>query len=266
MKALMASLESSPAEAPALPCSALSGANTAFWLKPNQSVQSPGADYFKLLPAATETTVTRAGHAFIRAALVALLVIGTARPASADSLWKDDISRPLVADKRAVHVGDILTIIVQENTTTAKDNSTKTSKQAGVDASISSFLYSPTASGLLTKKGQLPALRYQAKNDFNGGGAINNTERIVARIAVRIIDVLPNRNLVIEGTRETAFSGEQQTAILRGTVRPEDIAANNTIFSYNVADATIKFVSKGTISDNQRKGWFTKIWEKLTPF
>jgi flagellar L-ring protein precursor FlgH len=83
---------------------------------------------------------------------------------------------------------------------------------------------------------------------------------------VRVIDVLPNRNLVIEGTRETAFSGEQQTAILRGTVRPEDIAANNTIFSYNVADATIKFVSKGTISDNQRKGWFTKIWEKLTPF
>jgi len=184
----------------------------------------------------------------------------------ADSLWKDDVARPLVADKRGAAVGDIVTIIVQENTTTAKDNNTKTSKSSGVDASISSFLYSPTASGLLTKNGKLPALKFNAKTDFDGGGAINNTEKIVARIAVRVIDVLPNRNLVLEGSRETAFAGEQQTAILRGTVRPEDIAANNTVFSFNIADASIKFVGKGTVSDNQRKGWFTKIWDKVSPF
>lgn len=184
----------------------------------------------------------------------------------ADSLWKDDVARPLVADKRAVSVGDIVTIIVQENTTTAKDNNTKTSKQTGVDASVSSFFYPPSVSGLLTKKGHMPALRYNAKSDFNGGGAINNSEKIFARIAARVIDVLPNRNLVIEGSRETAFSGEQQTALLRGTVRQEDITGNNTVFSYNIADATIKFIGKGTISDTQRKGWFTKIWDKVTPF
>jgi flagellar L-ring protein precursor FlgH len=187
-------------------------------------------------------------------------------PASADSLWKEDVARPIVADKRAVSIGDILTIVVQETTTTAKDQNTKTSKSSGVDASISSFLYPPSASGLLTKNGKLPAMKFDAKSDFNGGGAINNSEKIVARIAVRVIDVLPNRNLIIEGTKETAFSGEQQTAILRGTVRPEDIAANNTVFSYNIADATIKFVSKGAITDTQNKGWFTKIWDKLTPF
>jgi len=185
----------------------------------------------------------------------------------ADSLWKDDIARPLVADKRAVSVGDIVTIIVQETTTTAKDNNTKTSKSSGVDASISSFLY-PGAAGAswLSKNGKLPAMNFASKSDFTGGGAINNSEKIVARIAVRVIDVLPNRNLVIEGSRETAFAGEQQTAILRGTVRQEDIAGNNTVFSYNIADATIKFVSKGALSDNQRKGWFTKVWDKISPF
>jgi len=189
-----------------------------------------------------------------------------AAPAFGDSLWRDDASRPLVADKRAVAVGDIVTIVVQENTTTTKDNNTKTTKQSGVDASVQTFLYAPAASGMLTHNGKMPALKYSAKNDFSGGGAINNSERIVARIAARVVDVLPNRNLVIEGSRETAFSGEQQTAILRGTVRFEDIAANNTVFSYNIADATIKFVSKGAISDTQRKGWFTKIWDKITPF
>ena len=54
--------------------------------------------------------------------------------------------------------------------------------------------------------------------------------------------------------------------VLRGAVRSEDVAANNTVFSYNVADASIKFTGKGTISDNQRKGWLHKIWEKVTPF
>lgn len=196
-----------------------------------------------------------------------MLAARLSAPLLADSLWKDDVARPLVADKRAVSVGDIVTIIVQESTTTAKDNNTKTAKSSDVDASISSFLYPQSAgTGWLTKNGKLPAMKFAAKSDFNGGGAINNSEKIVARIAVRVIDVLPNRNLVIEGSRETAFSGEQQTAILRGTVRQEDIAGNNTVFSYNIADATIKFVSKGALSDNQRKGWFTKIWDKISPF
>jgi len=78
--------------------------------------------------------------------------------------------------------------------------------------------------------------------------------------------VLPNGNLVLEGAKKTAFSGETQDAILRGVVRPQDIAANNTVFSYNVADVTLRYVSKGTLSDAQRKGWFTKIWDKLSPF
>ena len=78
--------------------------------------------------------------------------------------------------------------------------------------------------------------------------------------------MLPNRKLIIEGRRETSFSGEKQEAILRGTVRTEDVMANNTVFSYDVADATIKYLSRGTISDNTRKGWFSRVWEKLTPF
>jgi flagellar L-ring protein precursor FlgH len=186
--------------------------------------------------------------------------------AGSQSLWRDDISSVMYADKRASRVGDIVTIAVQENTTTSKDNKTATSKQSGMDASIATFLYSPTASGLLTQGGQLPALKYNARVDHSGGGTINNTEKIVTYIAARVIDVLPNRNLVIEGRRETAFGGEQQTMLLRGVIRADDVAANNTVFSYNIADASIHVISKGTLSDSQRKGWFTRIWDKLTPF
>jgi flagellar L-ring protein FlgH len=204
-------------------------------------------------------------QSWLRFSLIAALAVANAS-VSGQSLWKDETSQSMVADKRATLVGDIVTILVQENNTAIKDNNTKTSKKSGIDAAIEAFLYSPGASKLLTHNGKMPALKVKAQQDFEGGGKISNNERVTARIAVRVIDVLPNGNLVLEGTRQIAFSGETQDAVLRGVVRREDITANNTVFSYNIADATIRYISKGTVTDNQRKGWFTKVWEKVTPF
>ena len=172
----------------------------------------------------------------------------------------------MFADKRASRVGDIVTILVQENTTATTANNTTTSKQSSVNDAIASVLYSPSASSLLTKGGKLPTLSFTGNSAFNGGGSINNAQQIVASVAVRVIDVLPNRNLVIEGACTSSFSGEQQTVVLRGTIRRDDIMANNTIYSYNISDATINIISKGTITDSQRKGWFHRLWDKFAPF
>ena len=199
------------------------------------------------------------------AVVLVLLTVATSH-LFGDSLWRDNRVSAMVGDKRAAAVGDILSVVVQENSTATKDNKTKTSKQSAIDSSLQAFIYSPAASKLLTKGGTLPAVKLNGNQSFDGGGTINNSENIIARIAVQVVDVLPNRNLVIEGRRQTSFAGETQEAILRGIVRPADITANNTVFSYNVADACIKLVSKGNISDSQRKGWFTRIWEKLAPF
>lgn len=199
-------------------------------------------------------------------AALGLVLVGSTITVRAQSLWKDDSSVSIVADKRAHAIGDILTILVQENNTTTKDNSTQTSKKNAVDASLDTFFYSPAASGLLTKGGKLPALKASSTQEFDGGGKISNSEKITARIAVRVMDVLPNSNLVIEGSRSISFAGETQEAVLNGVVRVEDVTANNTVYSYNVADATIKYSGKGPVSDTQRKGWFTRVWDKLTPF
>ena len=200
--------------------------------------------------------------------LAILLLVLQYGNVAADSLWKDNSAHAvsMYADKKAHTVGDILTILIQENNGSSRQNNTTTSKKNSVDASISSFLYGPGASGLLTKGGQYPAMKFNTANDFAGGGQINNQETITARLSVRVIDVLPNGNLVVEGRRQTAFSGEKQDAILRGTVRADDVMANNTLYSYNMSDSTIQFISKGTITDNQNKGWFSKIWDKVSPF
>jgi len=195
-------------------------------------------------------------------ALLAMCPV-VARP---QSLWHDASSKSMYADKRASGIGDIITILVQENSTATKNNETKTERNSSLSAAITSFLYSPGASGLLTKGGSLPAMAYNSDSKHDGSGSINNSENVIAKIAVRIVDVLPNNNFVIEGKRETSFSGEHQTIILRGVVRSDDVNADNTVFSFNVSDATIQIIGKGTVTDSQRKGWFTRLWDKLNPF
>ncbi|HEY3915875.1 MAG TPA: flagellar basal body L-ring protein FlgH [Verrucomicrobiae bacterium] len=185
----------------------------------------------------------------------------------ADSLWKEDSApNSIFADKKAHRVGDIVTVIIQENNGATRNDNTTTAKSSSVNASISSMFYPPGVSGLLTKGGQLPAMNLGAKTAFNGGGSIANQETITAMLAVKVIDVLPNGNLVVEGRRQTAFGGEKQDAILRGTVRADDISATNSVYSFEIADASIQFLTKGSVSDSQRKGWFTKIWDKVAPF
>ena len=186
--------------------------------------------------------------------------------APAQSLWHETTSRSFLADKRGSAVGDILTVVIQENTTANKNNETKTEKTSSLSAAITSFLYPAGASSLLTSGGKLLAMAYNSDLKHDGSGAINNSESIVAHIAVKIIDVLPNNSLVIEGKRETSFSGEHQTIVLHGIVRAEDVALDNTVLSYNIADATIQIIGKGTVTNTQNKGWFTRIYDVVNPF
>jgi flagellar L-ring protein precursor FlgH len=71
---------------------------------------------------------------------------------------------------------------------------------------------------------------------------------------------------VIEGVRVVSFSGETQFVVLHGLVRPDDIAPTNTVASSNIADVRIEFISEGSLTDAQKKGWFTKIYDTLRPY
>jgi flagellar L-ring protein precursor FlgH len=213
-------------------------------------------------PLSTPRHLRPTGDHRLALTLLAAAILAAGPAARAQSLWPAAAPKSMYADKRASSVGDLITIIVKESTTASKDNKTSTAKKNSLDASITSAIYS----GWLAKAGNMPALKYASDHEFSGSGSIANNESIVAQVAVRVIDVLPNRSMVIEGTRETSFGGEKQNIVLHGIVRAEDIAADNTVYSYNVADAKITIIGKGTVSDAQRKGWFTKIWDKVSPF
>jgi len=199
-------------------------------------------------------------------AAAALLPVAGAR---ANSLWPSNSSGPhanMFADKKAQAVGDILTIVVNENAVAQSTVSKTSNRDASINDSVAQFIYPPALSGLGTHGGQLPSTQITGKAAYSGGGAINNTQTLNSTAAVVVTDVLPNGNLVIEGRRIITFSGETQYIALHGIVRPYDIAADNTIQSANVANARLEFSSSGQLTDAQKRGWFTKLYEILRPF
>ena len=182
----------------------------------------------------------------------------------ADSLWTETSISPL-ADRRALAVGDLLSVIVQENNSATKNQTKKTQKESSIDASVSQFLFKPENMKFMTKGGMFPGMNASSKTDFNGGGQVQNSDSINSRFTVRVVDALPNGNLLIEGRRSTSFSGEGQTIVLRGTVRRVDVTAENTILSHQLADLNLRFDGSGSVNDSQKRGWFGKVWDKVNP-
>lgn len=191
------------------------------------------------------------------------LVAAGVPAARAGSLWSDGGSdRGMFADHKAARAGDILTIIVSESVAAQSSQSKKSSRDSSIADAVQSFLYPST--GL--HNGALPNIQFGGKAAYNGGGDVSNNQSLVSRAAVLVTDVLPNGNLVIEGVRVVTFSGETQYVVLHGLVRPDDIAATNTVLSSNIAEARVEFVTEGTLTDAQKRGWLSKLYERLRPF
>lgn len=207
---------------------------------------------------------------FLLSPTALLLAWGLALPnfASGGSLWNspDNSQQALVADRRASQVGDILTVQIQENQSASTSQRRATDSDAGITAGVSQFLFPPAVSKFGTKGGELPGIEMGGGNNFSGGGQVNSTQRLTARAAVVVTDVLPNGNLVIAGVRRVSFGGETQHIVLQGMVNPSDISARNVIFSENIAAATVEVLNDGDLANASKHGWISKIYEAVRPF
>lgn len=214
--------------------------------------------------------------------LIAILEL-TFSQAGATSLFKgtaNPVTASLFSDKRARNVGDIINVIISESSRTANSGKTTLSKKSSVASTIKSLLF-PTASAptaktdplyanapyigsrLGTHRGTLPDSNWNSEADFEGDGALSSSDTITGNITAMILEVLPNGNFIIEGRRQVNVDKQERIIVLSGIVRPEDIGADNSILSRYVADAKITLEGKGPLNDQRKKGWITKIWEKL---
>jgi len=182
------------------------------------------------------------------AAFVSVSLIGAAE---AKSLWSDR-NWNMFADKKARNVGDILTIVISESTTQTASKSRSNSKEGSVNigagTGIFKFLATAAASG---------------SDSFTATGTASDTSSFSGQITVTVVEVLPNDNMVVEGTQSIWQNRDEHKITLRGIVRRDDVTMNNTVLSSRVADATIKFDGKGPLNAKQRQGILTQIFNIL---
>ena len=206
----------------------------------------------------------------------------TGNSVQAGSLWLKEGSneQSMFADKIARNIGDILTIVVSEDTSTQQTARIKTYENTqggtgifpalnatlnGFVQALPSWLSKSTGGGVDQNDVTIPTLDIAAKSEWNGGGDTQNTLTLTNRTAVTVVDVLPNGNLVVEGAKIIRAGQESQYAYMRGIVRPIDIASDNTIPSTKIADAQVEFIPEGELSEAQKKGWLVRMWDKIRP-
>jgi flagellar L-ring protein precursor FlgH len=165
--------------------------------------------------------------------------------ASAASLYNEAEFRPLAADQRARRVGDLITVLVVENSSAASTANTS----AGRDANFGFDLQAPFGG----RGGSV-----KLNNQTEGRGQTIRQGKVVASITVVVREVAGNGDLLIAGEQMVEVNNERQQIKVEGRIRPQDIAESNTVSSTRLADARISYVGEGDIADRQRPG----LWQR----
>ncbi|MDR2174385.1 MAG: flagellar basal body L-ring protein FlgH [Synergistaceae bacterium] len=190
---------------------------------------------------------------FIRPMAVAAVAAGVlffAFPAGAVSLWND--RNNWVADQRPSRVGDIVTVVVDERTDTKDEAVTDLKKSSSNSVS--------NGTGILSFIRQMGLT---STNDAKGDSSIERNHYGRTTISCVVTDVLPNGNLVIEGTRDVQTSEETLQLQLVGVIRPQDVASNNQIRSNLIANAELGIKGKGALTRTQKAGILTQLLQAI---
>jgi flagellar L-ring protein precursor FlgH len=187
--------------------------------------------------------------------------------ASANSLWRVG-ARAFFNDQRASKVGDILTVDI------SIDDSAKTSNATSATHASDQSLGMPHLFGLESSLGKIlpggfdpaSALATNSKSNHAGSGSVNRAEKISLTIAAVVTGVLPNGNLVIQGTQEVRMNTELRQLTVAGIVRPEDISSSNIIKHTQIAEARISYGGRGDIANLQKTPAGQALVQKFTPF
>ena len=197
---------------------------------------------------------------------IALLNPSTPVPGS---LWRPELAANYAfVDVRAHFPGDLLTVVVAEESSGSKDATTDTSSESSISASVEDFFGIPAAAVKFLPKGFNPeqVVKASTARSATGEGETKRNGSLTANITVRVVAVDQNGNLRVQGDKVITVNREEQYIVLTGTVRPEDIAADNSVSSARLADAHIDYYGKGTVGDKQGTPLVHRLFDWLWPF
>ncbi len=177
------------------------------------------------------------------------------------SLWNPDRpAQPLFTDTTARNVGDVLSIVITEKQTVKNKENTNLKTDASLDAMISNFDVLPNTFN------PLPHMAGSDKRDFTGTAQYDKEGSFDTKLSVVVIDVQPNGNLVVEGKKRVTIDQETKMMRITGIVRPYDVLANNSVESWQVANASVAYEGTGPLTNHTNRGWLGELLDFLWPF
>jgi len=153
----------------------------------------------------------------------------------------------LYSDRRGKTVGDVITVLIAEDAKASNESGTSTQKENGVSASAEK------GTGLLDF---IPSFGMGGATsaNFKGQGNTKREGTLKAKVTARIIEVLDNGNLMIKGSKIVEVNSEKEVIEVSGIIRQEDVGRDNTVSSFNIADAKITYAGNGQVYTGQRPG------------
>lgn len=183
-------------------------------------------------------------------------------PQNDGSLFQARYSVGLYTDQQATRVGDIITVIFDEEYQSSKSAETVADKSSTNNMSVPSLMGTVPGWKNLT-------LDSNTTNDrqFSGTGEADRSNSLSGQISVTVADILPNGILKIRGEKWLTLSEGDEYIRISGLIRPQDITPDNTVPSSKVADARISFGGRGSLNNSTKQGWGDKIlMSPLWPF
>ena len=167
--------------------------------------------------------------------------------------------RPLFEDQRPRNIGDILTIVIEENINATKSSGANANRAGNTnfDVPAAGFL------GGLFNKVNLSAT---GGNKFASTGGASAANTFNGTITVTVTDVLPNGNLVVSGEKQMLINQGNEFVRFSGVVNPKTISGANSVYSTQVADEKIEYSAKGYINEAETMGWLQRFFLKLAPW
>jgi len=189
---------------------------------------------------------------------ISVLVFGAVGSARADG------GGSLYSDIKASKVGDVLTVLIFESSSASNRAETSTKKGDAIKGNLAaSGAKGIGALSFLPLYGAKGSVTAGVEKEYKGTGATSRSGTLTAQISVMVTEVKENGNLVIKGERVIEVNREKQIITLTGEVRPEDISSDNTVHSYNIANARISYTGKGIVSTAKRPGLLARIFNWL---
>jgi flagellar L-ring protein FlgH len=166
-------------------------------------------------------------------------------PTTTGSLWRANTPlSDMAADVKARYVGDEITILLAESTTSAQQGSVQTARTFGASSNIAAFFGKPGANTAVQN-----LFSPNSSQTLNGKGQTALTTSLATTLGAVVMEVLPNGLLVIEAQRQVRATDQTETMTLRGIVRQTDLSPNNVVFSTSISHLEVKLEGTGVITE-----------------